>query len=191
MTHFYDHVMVETREISAIIRDDVDMVSLTSEQEKEHEEATTCRNCNKPFASKNWKVRHHCHISGQYLFAACNNCNLQLKPLQCKKKKKPQKEGTKRHRQTTSEWAAEQYENEYFLPIVFHNLKGYDAHFVIKHFQRKFTKRILKNDKITYDDVTIIPLNSEQYLQFQIGELRFLDSYQFLSASLDQLVSCF
>lgn len=72
---------------------------------------------------------------------------------------------------------------------MFHNLKGYDAHFVIKHFQRKFTKRILKNDKITYDDVKIIPLNSEQYLQFQIGELRFLDSYQFLSASLDQLVS--
>jgi len=76
-----------------------------------------------------------------------------------------------------------------FLPIVFHNLKGYDAHFVIKHFQRKYTKRILKNDKITYDDVRIIPLNSEQYLQFQIGELRFLDSYQFLSTSLDQLVS--
>ena len=72
---------------------------------------------------------------------------------------------------------------------MFHNLKGYDAHFVIKHFQRKYTKRILKNDKITYDDVKIIPLNSEQYLQFQIGELRFLDSYQFLSASLDQLVS--
>jgi len=142
MTHFYDHVMAETREISAIIRDDVDMVPLTSEQEKEHEEATICGNCDKPFASKNWKVRHHCHISGQYLFAACNNCNLQLKPIQCKKK--PQKEGGKRHRQTTAEWAAEQYENEYFLPIVFHNLKGYDAHFIIKHFQRKYTKRIQK-----------------------------------------------
>jgi len=112
MTHFYDHVVAETKEISAIIRDDVDMVPLTSEQEKEHEEATICRNCNKPFASKNWKVHHHCHISGQYLFAACNNCNLQLKPLECKKK--PQKEGGKRHRQTTAEWAAEQYENEYF-----------------------------------------------------------------------------
>jgi len=30
--------------------------------------------------------------------------------------------------------------------------------------------------------------NLEKYLQFQIGNLRFLDSFQFLSPSLDNLV---
>ena len=32
-------------------------------------------------------------------------------------------------------------------------------------------------------------LNNEIYMTFQIGSIRFLDSYQFLSTSLDQLVS--
>jgi len=40
-----------------------------------------------------------------------------------------------------------------------------------------------------YDDVKVIPLNGEKCLQVQIGNLLFLDSYQFLSSSLDSLVS--
>ena len=42
---------------------------------------------------------------------------------------------------------------------------------------------------VTYDDVKIIPQNGERFLQFQIGNIRFLDSLQFLTASLDHLVS--
>jgi len=126
------------------------------------------------------------------------------------------KQENKRRRQSTAEWAAEQYEESFFLPVVFHNLKSYDAHFVIRHFQKKYTERQPprdndcdeddddndagdKNtdndhdnhyrDNVTYDDISVIPLNGQKYLQFQIGELRFLDSYQFLSTSLDQLVS--
>ena len=33
------------------------------------------------------------------------------------------------------------------------------------------------------------PLNGEKYLSFQVGNLRFIDSFQFLSTSLDNLVS--
>ena len=78
--------------------------------------------------------------------------------------------------------------NSYFLPIIFHNLKNYDAHFVIKHFQRRYTQKA-KRQKISYDDVKVIPLNGERFLQFQIGNVKFIDSFQFLSASLDHLVS--
>jgi len=36
--------------------------------------------------------------------------------------------------------------------------------------------------------VKVIPLNGERFLLFQIGNLKFIDSFQFLSASLEHLV---
>jgi len=42
---------------------------------------------------------------------------------------------------------------------------------------------------VSFDDVEVTPKNSEKYLQFQIGNLRFLDSFQFLFTSLEELVS--
>jgi hypothetical protein len=36
--------------------------------------------------------------------------------------------------------------------------------------------------------ITCIPNNMEKYLSFSIGNLRFLDSYQFMGSSLETLV---
>ena len=188
MTRFYDHVMSEAREISRIVRGYVDMLPLTREQADEYDHAVTCANCGNPFTKANHKVHHHCHVNGNYLFPACNNCNLQLKPVKCNTGKKKKNGNRKRVRQSTEEWAKEMYEEVFFVPIVFHNLKCYDAHFVVKHFQRKFVERRDNDNKLTFDDVHIIPQNSEKYLEFQVGNLRFLDSFQFLSTSLDDLV---
>ena len=38
-------------------------------------------------------------------------------------------------------------------------------------------------------NITCIPNNTEKYILFSIGQLRFLDSAQFLLASLDKLTS--
>jgi len=151
------------------------MLPLTKEQKEDFRSATNCQCCEEDFTATNPKVRHHNHISGQYLFAACNNCNLQLKP-----KKFAKKAGDKRkHDQTV----------DFFLPVLFHNVSGFDYHFVSKHVQRKYLERRKANQKVTIDDANVIPQNSEKYLMFQIGHLRFLDSFQFLSTSLEQLVS--
>ena len=91
MTVFYDHVMSECREISHIVRGYVDMLPLTAEQADDYDRAVSCANCGEPFTKENRKVHHHCHISGSYLFAACNNCNLQLKPVKCNATKKKRK----------------------------------------------------------------------------------------------------
>jgi len=76
-------------------------------------------------------------------------------------------------------------------------LRTYDAHFVIKHFKRQYTKdtKIIpdaddndEEETVTetiYGDVVVTPLNGEKYLSFQV---RFLDSFQFLSTSLENLV---
>ena len=119
----------------------------------------------------NYKVKHHDHVTGEYLFPCCNNCNLQLKAKKCKVK------------------VTDKVTSDYFLPIVFHNLKNYDSHFVIKYFERQYTERRAKGGKVSFDDVKVIPLNGERFLQFQIGNLKFMDSFQFLSSSLDNFVS--
>ena len=144
---------------------------MTQEHEADFHNATVCSNCDEPFLSNNYKVRYHDHVNGQYLFAACNNCNLQLKPTKCKRSSSKSDEGT------------------FFLPVIFHNGKNYDWHFVLKHFEKKYVSRRAKDNSISFDDVKIIPSNTEKYLQFQIGNIRFLDSYQFLTTSLDELVT--
>jgi len=42
---------------------------------------------------------------------------------------------------------------------------------------------------VAYGDIRVILLNGEKYLSFQVENLRFIDSFQFLSTSLDNLVS--
>jgi len=91
MDVFYQHVFNELNVINWIVSDDVEMLPFTPEQEAEFEAATICGNCKKPFTDVNNKVRHHCHISGKFLFPCCNNCNLQLKPIARSRKKRQDK----------------------------------------------------------------------------------------------------
>jgi len=129
MDAFYKHVMQESKIISDILADDQDMDPLTDTQQADYDGMTTCGACGEEFTKANHKVRHHAHVTGQFLFPACNNCNLTLKIPNRKRKvtegQRPNKNPslTRTIRKT-------------FLPVVFHNLKSYDAHFVIKHFKQ-------------------------------------------------------
>ena len=63
------------------------------------------------------------------------------------------------------------------IPIYFHNLKNYDAHLIIKGMDAKFF-----NNKMA-----IIPQTMEKYVGWFVGDFAFLDSFAYLSASLDTL----
>ena len=84
------------------------------------------------------------------------------------------------------------------LPVIFHNLQGYDGHLFIKNLSR------LQGQ----GDLTCIPSTEEKYISFskniKVGEyyskkfrkacainfeIRFLDSFKFLQTSLSKLVS--
>ena len=67
-----------------------------------------------------------------------------------------------------------------FIPIFFHKFSGYDCHLI---FEELLTEAYNQN----YNP-TIIPKSLENYVSVQVGCLRFLDSYRFLSSSLDKLV---
>ena len=207
MDKFYEHAMNETKVISLILANDQDMTPLTDGQQGRYDTATVCEECGDKFSTTNHKVRHHDHVSGQYLFPACNNCNLTLKMPNRKRKV------TQSHDTNKKVKLDEQQVNKFFIPIVFHNLKSYDSHFVIKHFKKQYTARPKTktddNDKtdnhididaddtadndeeiqMAYGDIRVTPLNGEKYLSFQVGNLRFIDSFQFLSTSLENLVS--
>jgi len=67
----------------------------------------------------------------------------------------------------------------YKIPVFFHNLKGYDGHLIVNAFT--------KYKNIRY--INAISQSSEKYLSFSIGSLKFVDTFAFMSKSLDGLSS--
>ena len=66
-----------------------------------------------------------------------------------------------------------------FIPFAFHNFSNYDCHMFFKKLVD------LKKDKVKFK---IIPKTNEEYNAVKYGCIRFIDSYRFLSESLDKLV---
>jgi len=102
------------------------------------------------------KERHHCNVTGQFISALCLNCNLQYKYKT----------------RTNGE------EKSYLIPVIFHNLRGYDSHIIFKNVTRVFATSV----------ANVIATNMEKYISFEIQGLRFIDSLQFLNCNLDTLV---
>ena len=67
-----------------------------------------------------------------------------------------------------------------YLPVVFHNLRNYDSHFII-HAAHEVSK-VLGDPRFS-----CIPNNYEKFLSFTIGDLKFMDSFQFMASSLEKL----
>ena len=144
------------------------MDKLIKEQNVEFVTAKECHICFKKFSPKDRKVRDHCHYTGKYRGAAHSSCNLR-------------------------------YRIPNYIPVVFHNLAGYDVHLFIKELAKHTSK------------IGVIAKNTENYISFSVKvevdkfidkagktvlnekskeiELRFIDSFKFMSSSLDSLVN--
>ena len=140
------------------------MEPLTPKQWKDYKCMSSSHICFKPFREGNRKVRDHCHYSDIYRGAAHSLCNLQ-------------------------------YKIPSYIPVIFHNLLGYDAHTFIKELANCGSKMgvIAKNkeDYITF----LISVEVDKYIdrngeeKSKEIELRFIDSFKFMSSSLDSLVN--
>ena len=107
------------------------------------------------------KVIQHDHFTGEVYGLPHNSCNLKLR-------------------------------TQGFTPIFLHNLSKYDAHNLLKYIEIRSEEKL-----------TVIPSNSETYISFSFfvaagktkddklfyKEFRFLDSFRFLSGSLDTLAT--
>ena len=151
-------VMIEENDIIEIKKEAVKKVNriiilkkVTAKKDQEQAKAqVNCYFCEKPLLQKNFRdaVKDHCHMTGAYLGAAHNECNLKM-----------------RIKHTTDQ-----------IPIVFHNLRGYDAHHLMQAMSN------------LQKEVKCIANNMEKYITFSVGGLHFIDSLNFLQGSLDSLV---
>ena len=142
---------------------------MTPEDEIEYMNSNICHICEgeifEEVDDKNYKkVRDHCHLTGKFRGAAHSKCNLK-------------------------------YRLPKFYPVIFHNLSGYDSHLFIKNLGK------------SEGNINCIPNNEEKYISFtkqilvdtfinEEGEekevkrnIRFIDSFKFMAASLDSLVN--
>ena len=138
-------------------------LKMTKENETDFQKAAKCHICDIKYTNKDVRVRDHCHITGKYRGSAHQDCNLklQIKPETIK------------------------------IPVIFHNLRGYDSHFIMQEIgkiAKEHTYINKKGEKVEMN-INCIPNNMEKYMAFMLGNhLVFLDSFQFMSSSLDNLI---
>ncbi|XP_043479909.1 uncharacterized protein LOC122509742 [Leptopilina heterotoma] len=112
----------------------------------------------------------------------CHICEGQFSPLE--KKVRDHCHLTGKYRGPAHEKCNLNYQDSRVVPVVFHNLSGYDAHFIIQDICLEFEGKI-----------DLLPLNKEKYISFtkHVKEteikFRFIDSFKFMASSLKKLAS--
>ena len=134
---------------------------MTKDDEEKFQKADKCHICEKEYNKTDVRVRDQCHVTGQYRGSAHQDCNLNFR--------------------ITDK-----------IPVIFHNLRGYDSHFIMQEIgeiAKRHTYTNKKGEKCQMN-INAIPNNMEKYMAFMLGNhLTFIDSFQFMSSSLDKLVS--
>ena len=162
---FMEKMLEEVECCKAVIKKHFNKPLVMTEDDEQHFKTMNgCHICGEKYTNKDVRVRDHCHITGKFRGSAHQECNLKLriKPEDIK------------------------------IPVIFHNLHGCDSHFIMQQIGEIAKKYGYTNKKGEKQDLNIndIPNNMEKYMAFILGNhLTFIDCFQFMSSSLDQLVS--
>lgn len=130
-------------------------------------------------------LRMNLTIAEEYLFNITNVCHI------CQTHFKPGDIKVRDHCHFTAKYRGParqicnlRYSETRSIPVVFHNLTGYDAHFIIKNIAKGLP-----------GNISLLPLNKERYISFTKYikntkiQFRFIDSYRFMASSLEKLAS--
>ena len=160
-----EKMLEEVEYCKAVIKKHFNKPLVMTEVDKQRSKTMDrCHICGEKYTDKDVRIRDHCHITGKFRGSAHQECNLKLriKPEDIK------------------------------IPVIFHNLRGYDSHFIMQQIGEIAKKHGYTNKKGEKQDLNInaIPNNVEKYMAFMLGNhLTFIDSFQFMSSSVDKLVS--
>ena len=186
MDVFFEQLEGELDEIREDLKH-IRPMNMTQDDREAHDAADKCWLCGGVFKEYRqgdkgglWKVRDHDHLTGKYRGAAHSKCNQTLR--------------------------IDPYHTS--IPVFFHNLKNYDAHHLMSAIGRTEGKTttctdnngepIMRKDRdgkdtdkpvtVTDGGISGIVQNMEKLISFSWGQFRFVDSFAFLSSSLDRLV---
>ena len=165
---FCETILAWSKEVHFFYRSFIPMEKLSREQMTEFVLATNCYICGKVFTrgKGNHKVRDHDHLTGKYLGAACEGCNINRRP------------------------------DRMYIPLFFHNGKNYDTHLLIKEITKakydcKFEGIAQNSQKIM--SFKIIKFTNDEMEDGSIVtnrcmcDIKVLDSILFLLSSLSKL----
>lgn len=168
--NFIQSLVTDAKNIYKILNQVVPLRQLRSEEIESLRKDKTCHICERSFSAdeSDTIVLDHNHLTGEPRGYAHGICNLN-------------------------------YQTPKFIPVFFHNLSNFDSHLFIKQLAS------------VCDDISVIPINKEKYISFSAKfplsdddenanddddnhfinkkrvEIRFLDSFRFLSCSLSKL----
>ena len=140
---FIQHLFEEVEDCQRTIKKDFQKpLVMTASDEEDFQKAEKCWICDRNYKREktekeriaNEPVRDHCHITGKYRGSAHRKCNARL------------------------QISAEKIK----IPVVFHNLKGYDSHFIIEKLGD-----IIKEEPL---DIRVIATNAEKYMAIHLGK---------------------
>ena len=163
---FIDKMLEEVEYCKAVIKKCFNKPLVMTEVDEQHFKTMDgCHICGEKYTDKDVRVRDLCHfITGKFRGSAHQECNLKLriKPENLK------------------------------IPVIFHNLPGYNSHFIMQQIGEVANKHGYTNKNGEKQDLNINAIlnNMEKYMAFMLGNhLTFIDSFQFMSSSLDKLAS--
>ena len=101
---------------------------MTEVDEQHFKTMDGCHICGEKYTDKDVHVRDHCHITGKFRGSAHQECNLKLriKPEDIK------------------------------IPVIFHNLRGYDSHFIMQQIGEIANKHGYTNKKGEKQDLYLV-----------------------------------
>ena len=138
-----------------------------------------------PLTNKQWKRKK-----------MVSKCHICFKPFEEQNRKvRDHCHYTGKYRGPTYAFCNLRYRIPSHIPVIFHNLSGYDAHLFIRELGKEAK------------DIEVIAKNKEDYITFSVDvtvdkyhdkkgnekdktiELRFIDSFKFMVSSLDSLTN--
>ena len=126
---FMEKMLEEVKYCKAVVKKHFNkpLLVMTEDDEQCFKTMDGCHICGEKYTDKDVRVRDHCHITGKFRGSAHQECNLKLRiePEDIK------------------------------IPVIFHNLCGYDSHFIMQQIGEIAKKHAYMNKKGERQDLNI------------------------------------